>query len=827
MTNILVFGYYNKENWGDDVFEYVFKNHILKDSKYNVIFKNLDNLNDNTQVYKNVDKVIIGGGDVINEYFFNNESIQKFKEYFDGKPIYFVGVGLTYPDAIKVMDFGDCFFIRNKKDYKIVKDRYNDKSTYVIPDIAFNLLNELKDVDISKTPNTVKNIGISLPNTWLSKGKIFNKKLLSNICEIIKNLSVNYNVHLIPFDTSKNPDNSDVNLLDNIKKCLGDLEKVKYVQKQSTYEMIEYYKNLDIVIGGRFHSIILSIITQTPFISLYASSKIENLKSDLLLESSSFNNLFTKLKIDNDDLPMTIDEQDLLNKLEYINNNYNNITDLLSKVNTKNLIKINKFNTTFQAILDTDPQFRLSPPQFISKTEKDKIIMTTIVNILQKVTNNVSLNDIDNILKGESIRSILPRMRPNMLETFKKFMTEEILWNITGDPYAAYYYGLYDNILNTTFLDQLNWIIDDYYQNFYYKQSNKASISIINKNFQQLHRSGWQYIVDNIVLQLNTDNINKPLIIDTYIDKTFHWNKQFYQSKNIIPYKKDWVGFIHHTYSEYNNTFNCIELFKDKIFIESLKTCKCLIVMTSYLTSKIKESLEKLNIKNVEVFTIIHPTEDTIINFEWDLFMNNKNKQLVNIGNWLRNMFSIYKLDLPENSIIKSKSILKNKNSENYFPPRDLLDNLKDFLIQDNNSNSQIICRNAFSNMHMKGLFECINDMEKSVNELEFLDNDKYDKLLSKNVIFLHLVDASAINTLMECITRNTPILVNRIDPVVEILGEDYPLYYNTLYEASKLLENEENIKAAHEYIKNMDKKTYNISEFITKLTFILNKYCC
>ena len=65
------------------------------------------------------------------------------------------------------------------------------------------------------------------------------------------------------------------------------------------------------------------------------------------------------------------------------------------------------------------------------------------------------------------------------------------------------------------------------------------------------------------------------------------------------------------------------------------------------------------------------------------------------------------------------------------------------------------------------------------VSALPYLDNDAYDEFLSRNLVFLHLYDASAANTLVECIQRTTPLLVNPLDAVVEYLGAEYPLYFH------------------------------------------------
>lgn len=844
MLNILIFGYYFRQNWGDDLFEYVFKNHIFNDtSKYNITFKNLDDLEKNVSAYANIDKVIIGGGDIINDYFFDDRKIKLFRQYFQSKPIYFVGIGLTYPNLINVMDIGDYFFMRNSTDAKHAKSRYGDQYAFNIPDIGFNLLNEASLVNYQKPPKQkkdIQNIGLMLPGTWIPKKENRAERMVDKICDLINSLANDYNVHLIPFDTTLKQNNSDILLLQDIQREMSNsypsITNVHYIippkvnnayQPIPVNEMIEYFKMLDITICGRFHATILSIITNTPFVSVYSTQKLENLKKDL----PDLSHYFVEMEKNENGIPIKINKKQIIDSVKSIRNNYSGVVDKLQlHTNKLNQDTLN-FNSQIQDIINSEDSlvmFRQSPPQYISPGFKSQLVKTTVSGILKRIFDKISMHDIDLILSGRPILSILPRTKSVNLESFRKILTEEILWTITGDPYAPYYYGLHENIFKTTFLDQVNWIISDYYENYSYKQGNKNNVTIINKNFQRLHRSGWQYIVNNIVMQLNNNNdIVNPLIIDTYIDKTFHWNKEFYHSKKIIPYAKPWIGFIHHTYSDYNNNYNCLELFKDQVFLQSLQSCKALIVMTKYLSEQIKETLNKLRLTHVNVHTIIHPTENTDIQFTWDKFMNNDNKQLIQIGNWLRDVFGIYRVILPTDSIINGKSILKNRNSDNYFPPQNFLNNLYHEL-NDTEIKGPVsvdICRNSFKNMHIKGLYNYIAEMEESVNTIEFLDNDSYDDLLSKNIIFLNLVDASACNTLIECVIRNTPIIVNPIPPVVEILGKDYPLYYNNYYDVSKILENPSKIKQGHDYLLNMPKDALDINTFIKELTDVVNLY--
>lgn len=93
----------------------------------------------------------------------------------------------------------------------------------------------------------------------------------------------------------------------------------------------------------------------------------------------------------------------------------------------------------------------------------------------------------------------------------------------------------------------------------------------------------------------------------------------------------------------------------------------------------------------------------------------------------------------------------------------------------------------------------------------------EYDELLSKNIVFIDLFDAAANNTILECIIRNTPILVNKITPIFEYLPEDYPLYFNDLDEIPTLLTNEK-ILDAHNYLIKLDKSELTLDFFSKKI---------
>jgi hypothetical protein len=66
----------------------------------------------------------------------------------------------------------------------------------------------------------------------------------------------------------------------------------------------------------------------------------------------------------------------------------------------------------------------------------------------------------------------------------------------------------------------------------------------------------------------------------------------------------------------------------------------------------------------------------------------------------------------------------------------------------------------------------------ESVAIIQKLSDPEYDTLLSKTVVFLNLVDAVAVNTVIECIIRRTPVILNRLPATEEYLGKGYPLFY-------------------------------------------------
>jgi glycosyltransferase involved in cell wall biosynthesis len=95
-----------------------------------------------------------------------------------------------------------------------------------------------------------------------------------------------------------------------------------------------------------------------------------------------------------------------------------------------------------------------------------------------------------------------------------------------------------------------------------------------------------------------------------------------------------------------------------------------------------------------------------------------------------------------------------------------------------------------------------------SVELLGRVSDDEYDALLEDSVFFLNLRDAPANTTVVECIVRNTPILINRLPGVVEYLGEDYPFYYSSMEEAEAKLQQPALIRQTSQYLSGSPMKS-------------------
>ncbi|WP_413167423.1 hypothetical protein ACL6C3_12145 [Capilliphycus salinus ALCB114379] len=277
-----------------------------------------------------------------------------------------------------------------------------------------------------------------------------------------------------------------------------------------------------------------------------------------------------------------------------------------------------------------------------------------------------------------------------------------------------------------------------------------------------IHRSGWSYVINSLKPLHHPSGI----FVDGFIERKFCWGDNPGEAQNNpTPYQEPWVGFIHvpprvPKWFHYEQAPQSI--FKTQLWQESLPYCQGLFCLSEYHKLWLEKRLD------VPIISLFHPTEIPSNKFDFENFLANSDKKIVQIGWWLRKLNSIYCLPTQK---LRKAILMKNEPHYRYLLEKE------------------------------REIFNLQVD-EDAVELMPFLSNEDYDKLLTENIIYLDLYDASANNVIIECMARHTPLLVNPIPAVREYLGEDYPLYFSSREEAREKGENWGLIREANEYLK-------------------------
>ena len=292
-----------------------------------------------------------------------------------------------------------------------------------------------------------------------------------------------------------------------------------------------------------------------------------------------------------------------------------------------------------------------------------------------------------------------------------------------------------------------------------------------------VHRFGWS----RVLCSLEPLHHQKGVLLDAFIERKFCWGSSPGEARNNpTPYREPWIGFIHvpprvPQWFQYEQAPQSI--FATQLWQESYKSCLGLFCLSKYHLDWLKKRL------NIPVVNLFYPTETPEKKFDFEKFVSNDNPQIIQIGWWLRRLNSIYYLPT---SKIRKAILLKN---EPQIP--------------------------SLINKEREIFNLSLND--NSVEKINYLKNEYYDDLLMQSIVYLDLYDTSANNVIIECIVRNTPILINPLPAVKEYLGEDYPFYFNDRSEAAKKVDDLGLIKATHKYLQNHPIKEKLTLEYFVK----------
>lgn len=538
-------------------------------------------------------------------------------------------------------------------------------------------------------------------------------------------------------------------------------------------------------------------MAKIPFLSISSSRKTK-----VLMEQSNLSDFQYAISLDNNGTPIHFNTIEAKIRLMYSRNNKKKMIETMTSVASKNRYLLR--NTTINNIINT-----LLP------------IETQVTNVI-KNAQGTFLNSSDINLDKNIDKNI-----DNAAKLLSKLTV--------GIPDSKYTWGIYDKLKNNyNMQEMIDYLSKEPKQNTTIKSDNTLGLYVDMDEYQSyknVHRGGWYLAIETIASHAKRNGI----YCDFYIDRTFHWNKVYYEKLGLIPYIFPWVGFIHHTMETTYSNYNTAALLKNNMFTMSLDHCVALFTLSPSLTTTLQTLLP-----NIKIYTLNHPVVKPTIFFNSHHYKNN----LVHIGSWYRKSFSIYKVNTTYN-----KFILEGKDMKNIIIPNDM--SIKVFTEKDNDINNNNVntlaltpCRDLQMNIindimlwlkenyvnvidynsktiyidyDKNNIIEKFNHMKNSVTVIDRLSNKDYDILLSESVVFLDLVDSAAVNTVIECIVRNTPIVINKTPGVVDMLGHFYPLYYDNLDEVNSLL-TKSNIKKAYNFLKCMDKSKYDIDYFYKDL---------
>jgi tetratricopeptide (TPR) repeat protein len=342
-------------------------------------------------------------------------------------------------------------------------------------------------------------------------------------------------------------------------------------------------------------------------------------------------------------------------------------------------------------------------------------------------------------------------------------------------------------------------------------RANSKSLGKIDFGMQKVfgfHRSGWSFAMRSLSSLHNPQGI----LFDGCIEHQFLFQHHLvighrssrilakmqadgvFQSlasseeKGIIPYLKPWVGFLHNPQSipSWFDNQTPQNLFAKELWQASLPNCLGLFALSEYFADWLRVQTGK------PISVLTHPTEIPERQFDFDRFIANPHKKIVQIGWWLRKLHSIYQLPLAHDNPLGYQKVRLGF----------LFDSAEEIFARLLQLEAQIY------QIQIDEIYR------ENTTVIHHLPDDEYDELLSTNIAFIDLYDSSANNAIIECIARATPLLVNPLPAVKEYLGEDYPMYFNTLAEAAAKALDTALILETHQYLKSCETRQQLSAEF-------------
>lgn len=982
---VWVIGYFHRRNLGDDVFAWLYSRLLPQLCPgVEVVVVNSDSVPLTMPPPSHVRAILVGGGDVINDYFSRKMKFLLENPANRTCPIYAIGVGLPYPQMVAqgALDWYDFIVHRSAADHDDLVRRYGEEHVLLVPDLAWMLrtipqaaqpasFHELSPLHKKRksifssflawlapaeepAKKQVRKIGVFLArpmhagntatyNTIVdglasflfglaSKFTTNNKEMQSpkslesetmgkskkrNLKKKNNKKVYHYLIELVPFQTGHgvlDHENDAIINEDVLKRMMvlnqgnafGNVALVK--QSPSVEDILPLFRTYDFTVCSRFHAHVFSIMAGVPLMSVSCTRKVDVLMSDAQLDDYVY-----RLPVDEKGRPLQCDPGVMDNVFSKVHLREGHIRAHLATYGDACETRMVDFKRTFANLLRYLPR---PVTRYVQGQVASRVSSFIAANHISRERGLRTDNTLDapviSCLSAPPcddyiVEGAISRLHLSDADTDRIVRLLSML--LVGKPVSAYSWGLRENLRSDTFaLDEsCEWIFNhrltgDTEHSFsefprWKRESvfdnQRPTVDVecvrvteeLSATVPGAHRSGWDFVMAEVV---KYHDPRAAELFDGYLDETFGWRYEVLRDAGKIPFRRPWKGVLHHTPDQTCSENNLVRLFARKAWRESLATCTGLIVLSENLAAWVRRRLHALEIFNVPVCSMMHPTEfvSRAQRFSWRAYNANDQCKLLQVGGWLRNTFAIYDFPMWITRFGFHKAALQGYGMDHYYlSDAQFLEFMRQLeqvwdttmlgfpgggggggktgphktghretghFDEDEGregSPSSLVERgkvgddmgyyrhrpltqnpNNVSPWIIGARESAMREMEKkraSVTMIAHVDNAGYDALLRENIVFLNLVDCSAVNTIVECTVRNTPVLVNRLPAVVEYLGEYYPLYYDNLDHAARLLTSPATILQAHVYLKYLDKTYLSVEHFSTCFaSFLRNKEC-
>lgn len=288
----------------------------------------------------------------------------------------------------------------------------------------------------------------------------------------------------------------------------------------------------------------------------------------------------------------------------------------------------------------------------------------------------------------------------------------------------------------------------------------------------------WSFAISSLRALYRSNGV----LLEDFVEDTFAWSLDQRLLSGSLPYHEPWIGFAHcppdipldHGLF---GTGAPQRVFQTRHWKESLPYCMGLFCLSKYHRRWLESNL------HVPILDLVYPASPPSALFSPDHYLTNNHRKVIQVGFYLRRLESIF--ELPVRTLKKV-----------YL-------SIEDPWVKD-------LLRDCLASLESPSGID-------TTQIVPYVTDDEYDRLLSQNIVFVHLYDSSANTVVVECIIRNTPILVNPLPAITEYLGDAYPLYFETLSEAADKAEDLNLVLQAYDYLKRLPIKEKMTQEYFLK----------